>query len=171
MAGGFQVFQIVKDWFWVLLFAAVCLGTYLFVDPSKAARPALLSGAAKAGQEPDPHEDHAKGEAAANSGQYGVALRYFLKGASRNQPFDEDWLGTFYLNGKGVEQDYAAALAWFQKAADQNDPTAEEYLGYMYEGGLGVETDLGKARDWYKKSADQGNELARQALADLDRPQ
>jgi|GEM_PF-5201459 TPR repeat protein len=112
-------------------------------------------------------KDHQMGEDFFHQGNFEMARNYFLKGAERNQPYDEDWMGSLYENGQGVGQDYAVALAWFQKAADQNDPTGEARVGYYYEYGYGVDADPGKARAWLKKAANQGNAMAAGELEKL----
>ena len=33
----------------------------------------------------------------------------------------QSFLGTMYLDGHGVPQDYAEAMKWFRRAADQRD--------------------------------------------------
>jgi TPR repeat protein len=54
-------------------------------------------------------------------------------------------LGTMYLDGSGVEQNYVLARKWFGKAAEQGNSVAQHRLGYLYEKGLGVKK-MGRRR-------------------------
>jgi hypothetical protein len=73
-------------------------------------------------------------------------------------------LGTFYLTGRGVPQDYAAATDWFRRAAKQRDINAAYSLGKMYDTGLGVPRDLAQAAEWYQKAAELGHTEAQAAM-------
>ena len=66
-------------------------------------------------------------------------------------------LGSMYLIGKGVPQDYAEAVKWFRKAAEQGFADAQFILGVMYTNGEGVPKDDAEAVKWYRKAAEQGN--------------
>lgn len=65
-------------------------------------------------------------------------------------------LGTMYLDGDGVQQDYDEALRYLTRAASAGDALAQNSLGYMYGMGKGVERDYYKAVKWYKEAAMQG---------------
>lgn len=65
-------------------------------------------------------------------------------------------LGTMYLDGDGVLQDYDEALRYLTRAASAGDALAQNSLGYMYGMGKGVERDYYKAVKWYKEAAMQG---------------
>lgn len=54
-------------------------------------------------------------------------------------------LGTMYLTGTGVTQDFTAAAHFFKRAAKQGHPQAQTNLGVMYAYGLGVPKDMNKA--------------------------
>ncbi|WP_308603966.1 tetratricopeptide repeat protein [uncultured Fibrobacter sp.] len=69
-------------------------------------------------------------------------------------------LGTMYLDGDGVQQDYDEALRYLTRAASAGDALAQNSLGYMYGMGKGVERDYYKAVKWYKEAAMQGNATA-----------
>ncbi len=62
-------------------------------------------------------------------------------------------LGTMYLKGLGVPQDYAKAVQWFQKAAEQGFVQAQAVLGTMYGQGLGVPQDFVQAHKWLNLAA------------------
>ena len=73
-------------------------------------------------------------------------------------------LGTMYLYGDGVQQNYDEALRCLTRAASAGDALAQNSLGYMYETGKGVELDYNKAIEWYQKAAAQGYQIAQQNL-------
>ena len=66
-------------------------------------------------------------------------------------------LGTMYVKGQSVIQDYAAAAKWYRLAANQGNPEGQNSLGELYEAGQGVKRDEVQAAQWYRKAADQGN--------------
>ena len=61
-------------------------------------------------------------------------------------------IGSRYLNGEGIEQDYTKALYWLEKAAAQNHANALYNLGYMYLYGYGVKTDYMMAFDYFESA-------------------
>lgn len=61
-------------------------------------------------------------------------------------------LGSLYLEGKGVPQDYMEAMKWLRSAADMNNEMAQFKIGEMYEKGLGVKQDYSEAANWYGKA-------------------
>lgn len=69
-------------------------------------------------------------------------------------------LGTMYLYGDGVQQNYDEALRCLTRAASAGDTLAQNNLGYMYGTGKGVERDYYKAVKWYKEAAMQGDATA-----------
>lgn len=58
-------------------------------------------------------------------------------------------LGTMYLDGAGIKQDYVEALRWLRKAAEQGDRGGRFELGEMYLQGKGVEQDYVEAARWF----------------------
>lgn len=50
-------------------------------------------------------------------------------------------LGTMYVRGRGVPQDYVKAVTWFRLAAEQGNANAQYNLGYAYGTGAGVAKD------------------------------
>jgi TPR repeat protein len=85
------------------------------------------------------------------------AFEYAEKGADAGLSDAQLFLGTAYLDGFVVEQDYKKAEEWFRKAARQGNPEAKNSLAYIYQEGLGVEIDLQKAFKLYKNAAAAGN--------------
>ena len=51
-------------------------------------------------------------------------------------------VGSMYLTGEGVEQNYVAAFGWISKAANQGVIDAQHDLALMYKHGDGVEQDI-----------------------------
>ncbi len=76
-------------------------------------------------------------------------------------------LGTFYIDGHFVGQDYRKALTYFETAAAAEVAPGQFGLGDIFYRGLGVEADFAKAADWYEKAARQGHVRANIALATL----
>jgi TPR repeat protein len=73
-------------------------------------------------------------------------------------------LGSRYLRGRGVPQDYAEALKWFRLAADQGNADAQSSLGAMYYEGKGTPPNYAGALKWFRLAADQGNAGAQHNL-------
>ena len=77
-------------------------------------------------------------------------------------------LGSLYLNGQGVEQDYKRAFELFEKAAELESDYGMSSLAFLYENGYGVNMDINKAIDLYKEAAELGNQYAIDALKRLN---
>ena len=52
-------------------------------------------------------------------GDYAKALRLIRPAANDGDAAAQFYLGTMYVTGHGVQQDYSAAALWFRKAAEQ----------------------------------------------------
>lgn len=76
-------------------------------------------------------------------------------------------LGSIYLRGRGVPQDYGEALRWYRKAAEQNSANGEVGVGAAYYHGYGVPTDYVESMRWYRRAADQGNAAGETGVAYL----
>jgi hypothetical protein len=76
-------------------------------------------------------------------------------------------LGTLYLQGRGVRQDYAEAIRWYRSGADRGDAASEYGLGYMFDTGKGVPRDFAQALGWYQKAAKQNNRDAQCGIAGM----
>src|SRR5436305_1070514 len=61
-----------------------------------------------------------------------------LQAAQKGDAAAESHIGTAYLEGNGVKQDFSRARQWLLKAAAQDDAVAEYNLGVMYRDALGV---------------------------------
>jgi hypothetical protein len=71
-------------------------------------------------------------------------------------------LGSAYVSGRGVTQNYASALKWTLKAAEQGDARSQNNMGVMYDLGLGVKKDQIAAAKWYQRALKTAQPLARQ---------
>lgn len=69
-------------------------------------------------------------------------------------------LGTFYMTGSGVRQDYGEAATWYNKAAENEFAPAQTWLGYLYATGTGTRQDLKEAATWYRRAANQKDVIA-----------
>lgn len=65
------------------------------------------------------------------------------------------FIGTRYLNGQGVEQDFEQAQKWFTRGIELNDYISYNSLGFMYYHGLGVKKDVNKGVFYMKRAAEQ----------------
>lgn len=90
--------------------------------------------------------------AGADDGQ----LAEIIEKANAGEPNYQNYLGSLYQFGEGVEQNNNAAISWYQKAADQGFPLAKVNLGYMYDEAQGVEQDKEKAVSLYMEAAELG---------------
>jgi TPR repeat protein len=85
----------------------------------------------------------------------------FRTGAERGNVTSMVNLGTSYLDGLGVAQDYAKAREWLEKAVDKGNVSAMGKLGVLY----GMADDYAKSREWFEKAADKGDASAMIYLA------
>lgn len=65
-------------------------------------------------------------------------------------------IGTMYIGGDGVKQDFKKAFYWLQKSAKAGESRAQSLIGSMYYSGKGTKQDYQKALYWHKKAAEQG---------------
>jgi hypothetical protein len=80
--------------------------------------------------------------------------------AAQGSPFAQQQLGTMYLQGKGVPQDFAEAEKWLRLAAENSNVNAQVQLGSMYHSGIGVPKDHAESAKWFRMAAKQGNTFA-----------
>ena len=66
---------------------------------------------------------------------YQQAYIHFTIAAEMGHADAQNFLGTYYLDGYGVEEDEAAAVEWFQKAAEQDNVFGNYNLGRCYQYG------------------------------------
>jgi hypothetical protein len=96
------------------------------------------------------------------------ALKWYRKAAEQNYPPSEYRLGSCYIEGQGVAQDYAEGVKWLRKAAEQNYAEAQLGLAIRYANGQGVPKDNVEAYKWVVLAAAQNNEHARQNKPNLE---
>jgi TPR repeat protein len=105
-------------------------------------------------------------EAAVNTGDYLTALRLLGTLADQDNTYAERLLGTMYIQGRGVPQDYGLGMRWMRIAADKGLADAQNEMGILYQRGLGAERNEAEAVKWFRLAADQGMVLAQNNLAD-----
>jgi hypothetical protein len=66
-------------------------------------------------------------------------------------------LGSMYVVGETVKQDFAKAKTWFKKAGNQGYAKAQFALWSLYDYGWGVKQNFAKAKAWFEKAANQGH--------------
>lgn len=69
-------------------------------------------------------------------------------------------LGTMYLKGEGIDQDYQKAYQLFSRAAQNGDGAAMNSLAVMYANGLGVARDDQVAIEWHRRAVAAGDASA-----------
>lgn len=79
-----------------------------------------------------------------------------LEKAKEGDASAQNYLGTIYQLGEGVEQDNAEAVKWFRLSAAQGYAKAQNNLGYMYDLGEAVAQDDIRAYMWKYLAALQG---------------
>lgn len=100
-------------------------------------------------------------------GEYAEAINKYRKIVKQGNAVAQQLLGSLYMKGQGVEQDFTRAVYWFQKAADQDEAIAQYYLGILYIKGNGIGQDISRAVYWLHKSAEQGDALAQYQLGNM----
>ena len=95
---------------------------------------------------------------------YKEAIKWFRRGARKDYPESQFYLGLMYKKGYGVQQDYKEAVKWYRKSAEQGVSGAQHLLGLMYKNGDGVKQDYKEAVKWYRKAAEQGYSDAQYSL-------
>lgn len=65
-----------------------------------------------------------------------------------------NYLGTKYLMGDGVKQDFIKAIRCFRKTAEQGEADGQLMLASCYMYGTGVEKNSTEAVKWYRKAAE-----------------
>lgn len=79
----------------------------------------------------------------------------------------QDNVGTFYVFGWGMPQNYPQALRWLRKAADQGNDVAQRNIAIVYLQGWGVPPDRAEAIRWFHKAAEKGDDESKEALSKL----
>ena len=88
---------------------------------------------------------------------YATAMEWYLCASQKGSGEAMGAIGSFYLGGLGVEQNFAMAHEWLSKGASKKDGQALAHLGKMYIDGLGVLQNEQKAFECFLQSADKNN--------------
>ena len=95
-------------------------------------------------------------ETPAPGGNYGDALRWYVRAAEAGDARAQFLLAIRLENGIGVDTDLVQAAAWYRKAAEGGHAEAQFKLGTLLEQGRGVAVDLKAAFGWYRLAAESG---------------
>ena len=68
-------------------------------------------------------------------------------------------MGSFYREGRLVEQDYAKAMEYLNKAAAKGNVKAMYEIYQMHLRGEGVQPNFNLAKEWLRKSMDADNSV------------
>lgn len=83
-------------------------------------------------------------------------IAQILHQAEQGNAIAQAKLGSLYLRGKGVEQNYQQAAKWWMRSAEQGEINAQANLGIAYVTGQGVRRDYLQAYKWLALAA-KGN--------------
>jgi putative methionine-R-sulfoxide reductase with GAF domain len=97
-------------------------------------------------------------------GVVSIQLRNAANAGDANSEF---MIGSLYIQGESVPQDYAEAVKWFSLAAQQGHVPAQSMLGALYLVGRGVPQDYVSAYTWTKLAAEGGNDISKERLPQL----
>lgn len=97
--------------------------------------------------------------------EYELALKYARLAVEGGDEVGYLILGSLYLEGLCVEQDYSKALENLMQSAALGNFTASNQIGIMYDKGFGVEKNAEQAFSWYKDSAEKGHPIGMNNLA------
>ncbi len=97
-----------------------------------------------------------------------TAKELFLKAANQGDSKAQFNLGSMYLFGEGLRQDYSMAKKWYLKAANQGNSKAQFNLGRMYYNGWGGRQDYSVAKELFGKSCDNGLQKGCDGYKDLN---
>ena len=84
---------------------------------------------------------------------YQLALYWFNQAAQQGHVIAQESMGTYYINGDGVEKNIESAIYWYEQAAQQGHAVSQNYLGNIYH----EQKSYQKALYWYSKAAEQDN--------------
>lgn len=75
--------------------------------------------------------------------------------ADAGNPAAQNFLGSLYYMGKGVERNLHKAEEMFRLAAEQGDAGAQFNLGALYANGRGMYSNQSESIRWFRKAAEQ----------------
>lgn len=97
--------------------------------------------------------------------EYRATLWVYRPLATLGINYFQKQMGSLYLYGQGVEQNYQTAASWFLGPAEEGDTQAQAVLGLLYMTDMLGTRDLKKSFEWYYKSANGGNQNAQSFVA------
>ena len=100
--------------------------------------------------------DFQKELTAYESGDFATALREWKPLAEKDDAPSQTMMGSLFMIGSGVPQNYVEAAKWFRLAADQGFPAAQTNLSGMYLNGWGVEKNIDMRIKLQIRAAEQG---------------
>jgi uncharacterized protein len=97
---------------------------------------------------------------------YSKAFALTKKSAEQGYSNAQMSLGTFYIGGKVVEEDFDKGIYWIEKAADQENVDAQFYYAQLLLGttlfvGNNVEQDRKKGLYYLNRAIDNGSKEAK----------
>jgi TPR repeat protein len=95
----------------------------------------------------------AEAQQAHRRNDYATELRLLQPLADQGNAEAQDDLGSLYVTGWGVPQDYTEAVKWFRMAAEQGNVEAMDDLARMYVQGQGVPKNYVQAHLWFNLAA------------------
>jgi len=110
------------------------------------------------------HMDFAKGDLAAQEGNYAIAYCIWKPLADRGHAEAQYRLGWLYAKGLGLAVNEATAIHWWKQAAKHSHADSLFRLGWAYQHGEGTKKDLAQAMSYYLQAAAHGQEDAVELL-------
>lgn len=84
------------------------------------------------------------------------AFLWYRKGAELGNPYSQNNIGYYYLNGISVPKNPEKGFYWYLKAAEQGLASAQLQVGVMYASGMGVKKNMAEAKQWVGLVKDKG---------------
>lgn len=110
-----------------------------------------------------------EGSAAYSKGDYQRAAKILTPWAEQGNVSAQTMLGSLFMEGKGVEEDFEQARRWYRMAAEQGSVNAQYNMAIMCYNGDGGEQDDVEAYMWFAVAAKNGNKAAARQLKPLSR--
>lgn len=102
-----------------------------------------------------------------NESNWSLALERCEAAAEQGDAEAQHYLGSMYVAGDGVEENYAEAVRWFQLGAEQDHLWSIASLGMMYQFGFGVEVDYSEAMRLFRLAAKRGDQVAQMSMGQM----
>lgn len=118
-------------------------------------------------EENNPAALYAMGMFFINGEKSNEAISLIEKSAELNYAPAQYFLGSMYLFGDKVQQNYQKAKKLIEQAANQNHAEAQFWLGMIYYGGKGVRQDYLQAKEWFENAAMQDHNDAQSMLGSM----